>query len=193
MKKFILFTALALALPLQALDTYKAKFGSKLRLDGDSSVHKWKAESRLVGGSFSVDTAALSKPGSVEAKAEVKIPVRQIKSGKKKMDEVMHGETCFNVKKYPLIVFTLNRLEVKQARGSLSLCQAGGSITIHGVTKPLDMSITIARAGSKLTVKGVKTLKMSDFKISPPSPQLPTGKIVTKDEVKITFEWVTGK
>ena len=193
MKKFILFTALALALPLQALDTYKAKFGSKLRLDGDSGVHKWKAESRLVGGSFSVDTAALSKPGSVEAKAEVKIPVRQIKSGKKKMDEVMHGETCFNVKKYPLIVFTLNRLEVKQARGSLSLCQAGGSITIHGVTKPLDMSVTITRAGNKLTVKGVKTLKMSDFKITPPSPQLPSGKIETKDEVKITFEWVTGK
>jgi len=193
MKKIILLTVLALALPLEALDTYKAKFGSKLRLDGDSSVHKWKAESRLVGGSFSVDTAALSKPGSVEAKAEVEIPVRQIKSGKKKMDEVMHGETCFNVKKYPLIVFTLNRLEVKQARGSLSLCQAGGSITIHGVTKPLDMSVTIARAGKKLTVKGVKTLKMSDFKITPPSPQLPSGKIETKDEVKITFEWITGK
>ena len=193
MEKIILFTILSLGLPIQALDTYKAKFGSKLRLDGDSGVHKWKAESRLVGGSFTVDTAALAKPGSVEAKAEVKIPVRQIKSGKKKMDEVMHGEKCFNIKKYPLIVFTLNSLEVKKARGSLSLCQAGGSITIHGVTKPLDMPVTIARAGSKLTVKGVKTLKMSDFKIIPPSPQLPTGKIVTKDEVKITFEWVTGK
>lgn len=193
MKKIILFTILALGMSVQALDTYKAKFGSKLRLDGDSSVHKWKAESRLVGGSFTVDTAALTKPGSVEAKAEVKIPVRQIKSGKKKMDEVMHGEKCFNIKKHPFIVFTLNSLEVKQARGSLSLCQAGGTITIHGVTKPLDMPVTIARAGSKLTVKGVKTLKMSDFKITPPSPQLPTGKIVTKDEVKITFEWVTGK
>jgi len=193
MKKIILFTILALGMSVQALDTYKAKFGSKLRLDGDSSVHKWKAESRLVGGSFTVDTAALAKPGSVEAKAEVKIPVRQIKSGKKKMDEVMHGEKCFNIKKYPFIVFALNSLEVKQARGSLSLCQAGGTITIHGVTKPLDMPVTIARAGSKLTVKGVKTLKMSDFKITPPSPQLPTGKIVTKDEVKITFEWVTGK
>ena len=193
MKKTILLIALFLVLPVEALDTYKAKFGSKLRLDGDSSVHKWKAESRLVGGSFTVDTAALAKPGSVEAKADVKIPVRQIKSGKKKMDEVMHGEKCFNVKKYPLIEFTLNSLEVKQARGSLSLCQARGSITIHGVTKPLDMSITIARAGSKLTVKGVKTLKMSDFKIPPPSPQLPTGKIVTKDEVKITFEWVVAK
>lgn len=193
MKKIILLTVLVLALPLEALDTYKAKFGSKLRLDGDSSVHKWKAESRLVGGSFSIDTAALGKPGMVEAKADVKIPVRQIKSGKKKMDEVMHGETCFNVKKYPLIVFTLNRLEVKQARGNLSLCQAGGSITIHGVTQPLDMSVTIARAGEKLTVKGIKTLKMSDFKITPPSPQLPSGKIETKDEVKVTFEWVTGK
>ena len=193
MKKIILLTALSLALPLQALDTYKAKFGSKLRLDGDSSVHKWKAESRLVGGSFSVDTAALAKPGSVEAKAEVKIPVRQIKSGKKKMDEIMHGEKCFDAKKFPLIVFVLDKLEVKKARGNLSACQARGHITIHGVKKPLDMAITIARAGSKLTVKGVQTLKMSDFKITPPSPQLPSGKIETKDEVKITFEWVTGK
>jgi len=28
----------------------------------------------------------------------VKIPVSQIKSCNKKMDEVMHGEKCFNVK-----------------------------------------------------------------------------------------------
>lgn len=192
MKKLTLLTLLALALPATA-DVYKAKFGSKLRLDGDSSVHKWKAESRLIGGSFTVDAAALAKPGIVAAKGEVKIPVRQIKSGKKKMDEVMHGAKCFDVKKYPLIVFTLNELEVKKARGSLSLCEAKGSITIHGVTRRLDMPVTIARAGTKLTVKGVKTLKMSDFKITPPSPQLPAGKIVTKDEVKITFEWVTGK
>ncbi|MEC8929046.1 MAG: YceI family protein [Verrucomicrobiota bacterium] len=192
MKTLIPILLLALALPASA-DVYKAKFGSKLRLDGDSSVHKWKAESRLIGGSFTIDPAALAKPGTITAKAEVKIPVRQIKSGKKKMDEVMHGEKCFDVKKYPMIIFALNGLEVKQARGSLSLCQAKGSITIHGVKKPLTMPVTIARAGSKLTVKGVTTLKMSDFKIVPPAPQLPTGKIVTKNEVKVTFEWVTGK
>tara|TARA_A100001037_G_scaffold197449_2_gene176566 strand:+ start:1157 stop:1738 length:582 start_codon:yes stop_codon:yes gene_type:complete len=193
MKKISLILLVALSLPAVAADVYKAKFGSKLRLDGDSSVHKWKAESRLIGGSFTVDAGALAKPGSVSAKAEVKIPVRQIKSGKKKMDEVMHGEKCFDVKKYPLITFALNGLDVKQARGSLSLCSASGSITIHGVTKPLAMPVTIARAGEKLTVKGSTVLKMSDFKITPPSPQLPAGKIVTKDEVKITFEWVTAK
>ena len=191
MKKIIL-TLLAFALPATA-DVYKAKFGSKLRLDGDSSVHKWKAESRLIGGTFTVDAAALSKPGTITARGEIKIPVRQIKSGKKKMDEVMHGVKCFDIKKYPMIIFALSGLEVKEVRGSISRCQARGEISIHGVKKLLNMPVTIARAGSKLTVKGVTTLKMSDFKIAPPTPQLPTGKIVTKDEVKITFEWVTGK
>ena len=63
MKTLIPILLLALALPASA-DVYKAKFGSKLRLDGDSSVHKWKAESRLIGGTFTKPADILREIGA---------------------------------------------------------------------------------------------------------------------------------
>ena len=88
MKKALILISLILAMPATA-ETYKSKFGSRVVIDGDSSVHKWKVESKLVGGTLEVNAAALGKPGKLDAKATVFIPVRSLKSGKKRMDEVM--------------------------------------------------------------------------------------------------------
>jgi polyisoprenoid-binding protein YceI len=119
------------------------------------------------------------------------IPVRSLKSGKKRMDEVMHA--AMNAKKYSKIEFALSEITVKAAKGTLSQCDSKGTLTINGKTRPINMPVTISRAGGKLTVKGSTTVKMTDFGIKPPTPKLPSGNIVTKDEVKITFSWVTGK
>ena len=51
MKKSLILISLILAMPATA-ETYKSKFGSRVVIDGDSSVHKWKAESKLVGGTL---------------------------------------------------------------------------------------------------------------------------------------------
>ena len=190
MKKSLIFISLILAIPASA-ETYKSKFGSRVVIDGDSSVHKWKAESKLVGGTLEVNAAALGKPGQLDAKATVFIPVRSLKSGKKRMDEVMHA--AMNAKKYSKIEFALSEITVKAAKGTLSQCDSKGTLTINGKTRPINMPVTISRAGGKLTVKGSTTVKMTDFGIKPPTPKLPSGNIVTKDEVKITFSWVTGK
>jgi len=192
MKKIITILTLILALPVpaEAAETYRAKFGSSVKLDGDSSVHKWKVESKLIGGSIDVNTAALGKPGKLDAKATAFIAVRSLKSGKKRMDEVMHA--AMNAAKHPKIEFTLSEITVKAAKGTLSQCESKGTLKINGKPQPISMPITVSRAGGKLTVKGVTTVKMTDFGIEPPSPNLPSGKIVTKDEVKITFSWVTA-
>ena len=51
---------LALAIAAQAADTvrYQAQpTGSQMKLDGDSSVHKWTCISKIVGGFFEVESA----------------------------------------------------------------------------------------------------------------------------------------
>ena len=49
-KKILILTALILALPAQA-ELYKAKFGlSNLTIICNSSVHKWKVETKVIGG-----------------------------------------------------------------------------------------------------------------------------------------------
>ncbi len=191
MKKILTLIAFTLVLPAQA-EIFRAKFGnSKLTINGDSSVHKWKVETKVVGGFLQVDSSALSEPGKIETKGKVIIPVRQLKSGKKRMDEVMHA--AMNEKKHKLIDFTLADLNVNSVKGGVANCTSNGTIKINGKTKPLTMDISIASKGDQLVVTGSAILKMTDFEIKPPSPKLPTGNIVTKDEVKISFEWVVAK
>ena len=191
MKKILTLIALTLVLPAQA-EIFRAKFGnSKLTINGDSSVHKWKVESKVVGASLQVDSSALAEPGKNETKGKVITPVRQLKSGKKRMDEVMHA--AMNEKKHKHIDFALAGLNVKSVKGGVANCTSNGSIKINGKTKPLTMNITIASKGDQLAITGSALLKMTDFGITPPSPKLPTGNIVTKDEVKISFEWVVAK
>ena len=190
MKKTLIVLFLLFTLPTMA-ETYKSKFGSSVKIDGDSSVHKWKVESKLIGCTIDVNAAALGKSGKLAAKATVFIPVRSLKSGKKRMDEVMHA--AMNAAKHSKIEFTLSEITVKAAKGTLSQCDSKGTLKINGKIQPINMPISVSRAGGKLTVKGNITVKMSDFGINPPSPKLPSGNIVTKDEVKITFSWVTSK
>ena len=191
MRIFLTLIALTLVLPAKA-EIFKAKFGtSKLTINGDSSVHKWKVETKVVGGFLQVDSAALAEPGKIEVKGKVIIPVRQLKSGKKRMDEVMHA--AMNEKKHKLIDFTLFDLNVNSVKDGVANCTSNGTIKINGKTKPLTMNISIASKGDQLVVTGSAILKMTDFEIKPPSPKLPTGNIVTKDEVKISFEWVVAK
>src|ERR1035438_6244265 len=82
--------------------TLAARSGSKMRIEGTSNIHDWQVESPLIGGmmevgpNFPLEPGQAATPGKVEAKAEVFIQVRSLKSLEKdgkpysdKMDEVM--------------------------------------------------------------------------------------------------------
>ena len=128
MKKILILTVLILAWPSQA-ELYKAKFGlSNLTINGNSSVHKWKVETKVIGGFLNVDSAALGKTGTTQASGTVIVPVRQLKSGKKRMDEVMHA--AMNEPKHKLIKFTITGLEVKSVKDGVSTCAGSGAIEI---------------------------------------------------------------
>src|SRR5216110_2524725 len=95
-KLFIALPLLAASLAFGAdqMTKYDAKPGSKVTLDGTSSVHDWTVESTIIGGSMELGfDPANPKPGKVPAKVMAVIPVRSLKSkGKldpKRMEEVI--------------------------------------------------------------------------------------------------------
>src|ERR1041384_3880604 len=103
---------LVLAGTLQAQNTvlYKGQpRGSKVRIDGTSTIHDWSVEGELVPGSFEIDSSVQIDPtqqsiaglkdGKVPAKGNVMIPVRSLKSGKTSMDNVMLE--AMNADKFP--------------------------------------------------------------------------------------------
>jgi len=176
---------------------YQAQPGSKLKLEGTSTVHDWTVEGGIIGGfiefesEYPLDPAKPNSDTKITPKVEVTVPVRSLKSGKKLMDEIMHD--ALKVKENPTIKYTLTEWKPKERQaGSPLQFDTKGEITVAGVKKPIDMVVTLTpEAGNKLKATGTKELKMTDFGMKPPAPAVGLGLIKTADEVKVTFEWLT--
>jgi len=183
---------------LSAADTVRylpVPNSSKLRMDGTSTIHDWHAETDVIGGSMELeatfpDASGKSAPAAVKPKVEVKIPVRTLKSsGGKRMDTVMQEHLKFEQHK----IIEYRVLELAPKAGAAGQFDAKGTLTIAGVTRTNTMPVTIERVeNTKLKVKGTAALKMTDFGIKPPAPEIiGLSLIKTGDDVKLTFEWVT--
>jgi hypothetical protein len=202
----ILSLLIAVSLNAAAQTTrFDAKSGSKMRIEGTSSVHDWQVESPLIGGylevgpGFPVEPGQSATPGKVEAKAEAKISVRLLKSIEKdgkpymdSMDEIMYGK--LKIKEYPQIVYRLDELVLKEPakdKNSPYLFESKGELAVAGVTNKISMPVSILPLGdNKLKISGTNVVKMTDFKIEPPAPTIALGLIKTGDEVKLIFDWM---
>jgi len=180
---------------------YDAKPGSKVTIDGTSSVHDWTVESTIIGGSMELgfDPWGSLTPGKVPAKVTATIPVRSLKSkGKldpKRMEEVM--QETMKMQTAPRIEYRLSELVLKEAPKTATdplQFDSKGQLSMAGVTNQISMPVTIERMeGNKLNTKGNVTLKMTAFGMKPPAPKILLGMISTGDDVKVSFEWSTQK
>jgi len=202
MKLMRSFTVKAVALLLgvvavSAQVRYQASPGSKVKIDGTSTIHDWTVEGGVIGGfiefeSDSVIDPAKATTGEVKAKVEVTFPVRTLQSGKKPMNDIMYD--TMKVKDHTAIKYVLKEMKAQERKAGEPLkFDTKGDLTVAGVTKPIDMVVALEPQGNKLKATGSKQLKMTDFGMKPPAPAVGLGLIKTADEVTITFEWVTTK
>lgn len=185
-----------------------APTGNKMRIEGDSSIHKWQMECTIIGGyvevgpGFPLKAGAEVKPGKVDAKVTVFIPVNQFKSieedGKpysdsmdKRMYEAMK-ETNF-----PKVTYSLTELTLKEAPKTADApytFESKGELCIAGVTNKVTMPVSVTILGeNKAKFAGSLTAKMTDYKLEPPALTVAGVGITTKDEVKLYFEWTVRK
>ena len=205
MKKLCLYSVtafVALTLPLgafaQNLTKFDAKPGTKLKMDGTSSIHDWSVESGIVGGVMELDSAFLAdptaaKPGKIPAKVEATIPVRQLKSGTNAMDDRMYQE--MKMQQFPRIEYRLTELTLKETPKSANgpfVFDSTGNLTVAGVTNKVSFPVTMTRTDKMLKTTGNTTVKMTSFGMKPPMLDLLAVSIRTGDDVKITFDWNTG-
>jgi polyisoprenoid-binding protein YceI len=196
----VLVIALALNAALFAADLakFEAQPGSKVKIDGTSTVHDWTVEGGIIGGVMELDSKFVAdptkaQPGAVPAKVEATIPVRTIRSGKKSMDDIMHA--AMKQPQHPKIEYRLKELKLKEtpkaAEGPFTF-DSTGELAVAGVTNKVSFPVTMTRTGKTVKTTGTTNVKMTSFGIQPPSPKIALGLISTGDDVKITFEWVTG-
>jgi hypothetical protein len=216
MKKQIFLAGLALVLlagvRAQAADEmtrFYARSGSKMRIEGTATaIHThWAVESPLIGGwlevgpGFPAEPGQAATPGPIDAKGEVFIMVRSLKSveddGKPysdAMDRIMYEHLRAADDARARITFHLTSLTLKEPAKSKDtpyVFEAKGDLAVTGVTNKIDMLVNVLPLPDKrVKISGTTAVKMTDYKISPPAP---VGILLkTGDEVKLVFEWMVA-
>src|SRR5262245_11018147 len=192
-----LLSVMAASLLAQDLTRYRAQTtGSKMKIDGDSTTHKWSVECLIVGGFLELDPAfsadpLKAAPGKVNAKASVIVPVLQLKSEKKAMDDVMHE--ALKAQQFPRIEYRLTELVLKETPKSADApvqLASKGDLAVAGVTNQISMPVTLTRVDkNKLKASGSVPLKMSSFKIKRPGL---LGIVSADDDIVVSFDWLTA-
>jgi hypothetical protein len=202
---------LAVAASLQAADTVKYQAlptGSEMKLEGDSTAHKWACIGKIISGGFEVEVAwqkdltlksvTCLGAGKTPPKCEVKVPVRTLKSqvsvGASIMDNRMQSE--MNVKSYPMIEYTLTEMKLKgeaPASGSPVTFDTSGQLVVCGKTNKVSFPITMERVGADgLKFVGVFDTKMSDLGVKPPEFTVLGVGMKAHDPIKLTWTWAVA-
>ncbi len=213
-KKLLTFTGALVAVlgfSLQAADTlrYQAQpTGSEMKLDGDSTAHKWTCLGKIVSGFFEVEPAWQSDltlksvtclgPGKTPPKCEVRVPVRTLKSqvsvGASIMDSRMQVE--MKVKEFPNILYSLTEMAIKgevPASGSPVTFDTSGLLVVCGATNKVSFPVTMERVGADtLKFTGTLDTKMSACGVKPPEFTVLGVGMRAADPIKLTWTWVVS-
>jgi len=127
--------------------------------------------------------------GKVLQSLVVEIPVRSIKSGEKLMDTKTY-ET-FDVDKNPNITFKLTDVNSLHVDGNQVSVTLSGNLTMAGVTRKISLKSTgSSDKPGVYEFVGSVALKMTDFKMNPPTAMLGLMKVADAITLKydVSFE-----
>jgi polyisoprenoid-binding protein YceI len=123
-----------------------------------------------------------ANPDFSDASVELTADINSINTDNDGRDKHLKGEDYFNAEKFPTLNFKSTSL--KKVKGNTYAL--AGNLTMHGVTKPVVLSVTFngttQNPMSKKTVAGFKIggkIKRSAFAIAPSTPSAMLGDDVT--------------
>jgi polyisoprenoid-binding protein YceI len=182
-----LVTLVLLAIPgfTQSLNKLKAY---NISIHGSSTLHEW--ESKVTKAEWTAPltldaTKHLTLPG-----AELKIPVAGIQSEHGKIMDTKTYE-AFNSEKNPYITFKMKAFTQKIV-GNDILMAIEGDLTMNGFTNLIMLSVTgKTLANGDIQFTGSRSLKMTDYKMKPPTAMM--GTIKVGDEVTVKFDLTITK
>lgn len=172
---------------VSAQTTYKTNT-AELKVSGTSNVHDWemKTQSGAVSGQFVFKDGVLQELKSLD----FDLLVHNLKSKDKQMDS--RAYKTLKADQFNKFTYRLTSAEVTSQQKDQYLIKAEGKLTISGVTVTIPMNVrcTVNPDGS-IQIVGTRKMKMTDFKISPPSFML--GALKTGDDLTIDFNLKLAK
>lgn len=183
--KFIMIIGIQVAgIRLQAQNQYTLGSDHKITINGSSNVHDWEETAQTATGDASV---IWNTDGSFVIKSfNLKVSVKSIKSDK---GSVMDNKTYDALKadEHPYITFKMLSVKSMTKSGNGWAVKVNGDLTIAGFTKNIDISgMVYVKENGKLYIDVSKALKMTDFKIDPPTALMGTMQVA--DDITIRFK-----
>ncbi|MCI4568306.1 YceI family protein [Lysobacter sp. CFH 32150] len=126
--------------------------------------------SHITGRFDKVEGTFLFDPADpTQSSVEVTIPISSIDTGVDDLDEHLRSADFFDEEKFPTATFKSTKVE----RVDEDQLKVNGDLTIHGVTKPVVLDVTINRVGDHPIAKRAAagfdaklTIKRSDFGVA---------------------------
>ena len=174
--------------------SYSIDPGSNLTIAGTSNVNSFSC---LCNETFLKRTVKLSTSEDAMtlkfSNAILKLPTKSMDCANSRMN----SDLCDALKadQYPYIVIELHEVNLrsaaaKSAKGDWTDVTAMASLTITNVCKPLIMDVKVRKIGAdKYRFTCSKDLKMTDFKVDPPTALF--GLIKVHNEIKINLDLTT--
>jgi len=143
---------------------------SSMTIYGTTNVHDFKTSVQQIKGEVVINSAKKVQSANLE------IPVHSIKSGEKLMDNKTYE--AFNDAKYPTISFALIDVTSLQINGEDISAIVNGNLTVAGVTRKISFKTSGKNTKPGVYVfKGSVALKMTDYKMKPPTAMLGVMKV----------------
>lgn len=159
---------------------------STVKVDGNSTLHKWDVKTSNVKGYFKIPSSLVqsAKAGQEFTEGKVTIPVKDVKSDEGGMTKKMDG--ALKMKKHPNISYNLTSAKVVSANGSTFTLDTKGNLTIKGNSQPIEMKVKgVVKNNGIINFSGSKDLKMTAFGVKPPTAFF--GTIKASDGITVSF------
>lgn len=150
-----------------------------INVHGTSNVHDWDMKPSKITGDLELNSSKQIN------KVNLKIEVKSLKSGNGIMDSKTYD--AFDYKKNPYIIFELTEATPTKITENDTEITLTGNLTFAGATKKISIKTLgkLTKSGD-YQLKGSVPLKMTDFKMKPPTAMLGTMK--TGDAVTVKFD-----
>jgi polyisoprenoid-binding protein YceI len=182
---------------LQAPAHAQLQEGSRMWIEGSSTVNTFMCAAARVAGEGRIQTASLtSAPNAPQSPARpaasLSIPVETFDCGKRAMNRDLYA--ALNSAAFPDIEFELRRAEViseLEGAGEAYELRATGHLRIAGSEREVILDLTVVALGNnRFRARGKAPLLMTDFGIEPPTALL--GLVRARDRIVVHFDLIAA-
>ena len=156
---------------------------SSIKYSASHPLHDWEAPSNKITGFILLD-----KQAHQNISVELEVPVESFDSQNSNRDSNMLD--VVDVDRFPTAKFTLDKVTPTEYDGSDYNASwiVSGNLTFHGVTNPIEFTVSVQQSGSDLQATGDFMISLEAFGIKRPSLML----MKMKDSLNFVFDlWAT--